>query len=117
MLHVTAVWSPSGLKANSDVLEPSIGFTISTLIFTSSLGRLSASVIFPSPTWLLPAQVMIVPSPDGEPSKVILALGSSLDQGDHASHMWKSVTLSNTVGSEAAIASFSATSNSADSNG
>src|SRR5262245_54909614 len=96
MDQVTAVWSPSGLKSNCDVPVPSCGFTIATLILTRSLGRLSTMVTFPSPTSLLPDQVIAAPCPASGPSKPILAAGSSLAQGDQASHLWKSFTCANT---------------------
>ena len=47
---------------------------------------------FSWPTLSLPSQAMIVPAPEGGPSNVTLAFGSSLAQGDHASHLWKSLT-------------------------
>jgi len=40
----------------------------------------------------LPTQVITVPWPESGPSKVIFASGSSLAQGDQASHWWKSFT-------------------------
>ena len=57
---------------------PSNGFTMSTLALTSSLGRLSVSVIFPSPTSLLPDQVITVPSPSGGPFEAHLGGGIEL---------------------------------------
>jgi hypothetical protein len=54
-LHVTAVRSPSALKANSAVLVALKGLANSSLIRISSFGRLSVMVERPSPTSLLPA--------------------------------------------------------------
>src|SRR5919204_2193409 len=86
MAQVTAVRLPSGLNVNSAVLVPAIGCTKSSLILMRSAGRLSVTVMRPSPTLLLPAQAKTAPSPADAPSKVVLALGSSFAQGDHASH-------------------------------
>src|SRR6266480_5887826 len=76
MLHVTAVRPPSGLNANSAVLVAAKGLTNSSLIRTSSFGRLSVIVMRPSPTLPLP---------------------------DHASQLWKSFTWANTAAAGAAI--------------
>src|SRR5258707_1295648 len=107
--HVTAVRSPSGLNVNSAVLVPAIGCTKSSLILMSSTGRVWVSDMRPSPISLLPAQVKIAPSPADAPSKVVLALGSSFAQGDHASHLWKSFTCAKTSGAGAAIVADRAT--------
>src|SRR5262249_22582742 len=103
MLHVTAVRSPSGLNVNSAVLVASNGFRNSSLIRTSSFGRLSEIVIRPSPTLLLPAHEKAAPWPAGAPSNVFLAAGSSFAHGDQASQLWKSLTCANTAGAGAAI--------------
>src|SRR5262245_26868921 len=103
MAQVTAVRSPSGLNVNSAVLVPAIGCTKSSLILMSSAGRLWVSVMRPSPIWLLPAQAKTAPSPADGPSKVVFALGSSFAQGDHASHLWKSLTCAKTWDAGAAI--------------
>src|SRR5262245_7454549 len=103
MAQVTAVRSPSGLNVNSAVLVPAIGCTKSSLILMSSAGRLWVSVMRPSPIWLLPAQAKTAPSPADGPSKVVFALGSSFAQGDHASHLWKSLTCAKTSDAGAAI--------------
>src|SRR6266850_2241265 len=97
MLHVTAVRSPSGLNVNSAVFVAANGFTNSSLIRTSSFGRLSVIVMRPSPTLLLPAHAKTAPVPAAAPSKVFRAAGSSLAHGDHASHLWKSFTWANTA--------------------
>ena len=39
----------------------------------------------------------MAPVPADAPSKVFLAVGSSFAQGDHASHLWKSLTCANTA--------------------
>src|SRR6267142_2007157 len=103
MLHVTAVRSPSGLNVNSAVFVASKGFRNSSLILTSSLGRLSVIVMRPSPTLLLPAQEKAAPLPAGAPSNEFLAVGSSFAHGDQASQLWKSVTCANTAGAGGAM--------------
>src|SRR5215467_8895192 len=103
MAHVTAVRSPSGLNVNSAVLVPAIGCTKSSLIVMSSDGRLWVSVMRPSPISLLPAQAKTAPSPADGPSKAVFALGSSFAQGDHASHLWKSLTCAKTADAGAAM--------------
>src|SRR5215472_17580499 len=103
MAHVTAVRSPSGLNVNSAVLVPAIGCTKSSLILMSSAGRLWVSVMRAYPICLLPAQAKTAPSPAEGPSKVVFALGSSFAQGDHASHLWKSLTCAKTADAGAAI--------------
>src|SRR5262247_2702327 len=103
MAQVTAVRSPSGLNVNSAVLVPAIGCTKSSLILMSSAGRLWVTVMRPSPISLLPAQAKTAPSPADGPSKVVFALGSSFAQGDHASHLWKSLTCAKTSDAGAAI--------------
>src|SRR5438132_5492792 len=57
MLHVTAVRWPSGLNVNSAVLVAAKGFRNSRLTLISSDGRLSVSVMRPSPTCLLPVHM------------------------------------------------------------
>src|SRR5262245_17499193 len=49
-------------------------------------------VRLPSPTSLLPDQVILAPTPLCGPSNVILAFGSILAHGDHASHWCRSLT-------------------------
>src|SRR5438093_10462820 len=103
MLHVTAVRSPAGLNVNSAVLVAAKGFTNSSLILTSSLGRLSVIVMRPSPTLLLPAHANIAPWPAGAPSNEFFAAGSSFAHGDQACQLWKSLTCANTAGAGAAM--------------
>src|SRR5207245_9898944 len=103
MLHVTAVRSPSGLNVNSAVLVAAKGFTNSSLILTSSLGRLSVIVMRPSPTLLFPAHANIAPWPAGAPSNEFFAAGSSFAHGDQACQLWKSLTCVNTAGAGAAM--------------
>ena len=88
---------------NSAVLVAANGFRNSSLIRTSSFGRLSVIVMRPSPTLLLPAHAKTAPVPAGAPSKVFRAAGSSLAHGDHASHLWKSFTWANTAAGGAAM--------------
>src|SRR5215472_18548424 len=54
-------------------------------------------VIRPAPTLLLPFHSMDEPGPANGPAKVLFALGSILAQGDHASHLCRSLTLSKTT--------------------
>src|SRR5690348_8274672 len=49
-------------------------------------------VIFPSPTSALPDHDWLAPTPSGGPSKADFMLGSSLAQGDQASHLCKLLT-------------------------
>ena len=86
-----------------------MGFTKSSLIRIRSFGRLSVTVMRPSPTSSLPAQMKTAPSPERGPSNVALALGSSLAQGDQASQLWKSFTCANTRSGGAATAAVRAT--------
>src|ERR1700712_5285188 len=60
-------------------------------------------VMRPSPTLLLPFQVITVPGPEFGPLKVLFVLGSILAHGDHASHLWKSFTFANTTSGGAAM--------------
>src|SRR6185503_19933786 len=55
-------------------------------------GRLSVMVILPSPTSLLPAQLIAAPFPAGGPSKEFFAFESSFIHGDQASHFFSSFT-------------------------
>src|SRR5262249_1369574 len=103
MLHVTAVRSPSGLNVNSAVLVAWNGLRNSSLIRTSSSGRLSTIVMRPSPTLLLPAHERAAPFPAGAPSNEFFAAGSSFAHGDQASQLWKSLTCANTAGAGAAM--------------
>src|SRR5438445_13642012 len=103
MLHVTAVRSPAGLNVNSAVLVAAKGFTNSSLILTSSLGRLSVIVMRPSPTLLFPAHANIAPWPAGAPSNEFFAAGSSFAHGDHACPSGKSLTRGRTAGAGAEI--------------
>src|SRR6266576_961564 len=103
MLHVTVVRSPSGVNVNSAVLVAANGFRNSSLIRTSSLGRLSTIVMRPSPTLRLPAHAKDAPVPAGAPSNEFLTDGSSFAHGDQASQLWKSLTCANTAGAGAAM--------------
>src|SRR5213594_1324557 len=103
MLHVTTVRPSSGLNVNSAVLIATNGRTNSSLILTSSPGRLSVIVMRPSPTVPFPAHAKTAPVPDGAPSNVFLADGSSFAHGDHPAQLWKSFTCANTAATGAAI--------------
>src|SRR4051794_20500275 len=69
-------------------------------------------VMRPSPTFLLPDQVMEAPGPDSGPLNAFLALGSSFAQGDHASHLCRSFTFANTTSAGAAMRAARVTRNS-----
>src|SRR6266478_9809244 len=112
MLHVTAVRSPAGLNVNSAVFVAAKGFRNSSLILTSSLGRLSVIVMRPSPTLLLPDHAKTAPSPAGAPSNAFFAAGSSFAHGDQASQLWKSLTCATTAGAGAAMVALRSTRNS-----
>src|ERR1051325_3574088 len=60
-------------------------------------------VIFPSPTSLLPAQLMDAPFPADGPSKALFAFGSSFIHGDQASHFLSSFTCGNIASGGAAM--------------
>src|SRR5713226_5813888 len=68
MLQVTAVWLPSGLKVNSAVLLALKGFKKSSLNRTNTFGRLSMTVMRPSPILLLPDHANAAPTPAAGPS-------------------------------------------------
>src|SRR5919201_329058 len=112
MVQVTSVLSPLGLKAKSELIEPSKGLMKSTLSLMASFGSLSTMVILPSPTLSLPDQPIDAPCPASGPSKVIFAAGSSLAHGDQASHLCRSFTCPNTASAGAAIAVVRSTRNS-----
>src|SRR5258708_1623942 len=80
---------------------------------TNSLGRLSISVMVPSPTSLLPDHLKMAPVPSDGPSKEFLAAGSSFAQGDQACQLWKSFTCANTSDGGAEIVAVRVTRNSA----
>src|ERR1043165_33103 len=65
MLQVTPVRFSSGLNVNSVFAVEAKGFRNSSLIRTRSVGRLSVSVIRPSPTFELPTQEQMAPVPEG----------------------------------------------------
>src|SRR5215467_1070437 len=105
MVHVTFVLSPMGFKVKRVSLTPANGRTNSRRILTRSFGALSTISILPAPTSLLPSQANLAPLPLEAPSKEFLQLGSSLAQGDHASHLWKSLSwLKTAVGVAAMVA-------------
>src|SRR5205814_1888895 len=103
MLHVTTVLLPSGLKVNSLVQVDSKGRMKSSLMRTSSCGRLSIRVMRPSPTLSSPDHAKTAPVPAGGPSKEFRAAGSSFAHGDHSSQWWKSFTCGNTADGGAEI--------------
>src|SRR5687767_10654316 len=90
MVHVTSVPPPlpppCGANVNSAVLVPAMGLKNSMLMRTSSPGRLSVIVIFPSPTSLFPTHEYTAPTPAVGPSYVFFIAGSTLSHGFHASH-------------------------------
>ena len=69
-----------------------IGLVKSILILIKSFGRLSISVIVPAPTSRFPDHLKTEPIPDAAPSKVFSAAGSNFAHGDHACHLWNSLT-------------------------
>src|SRR5258708_7402719 len=78
----------------------------------TSFGRLSVIVMLPSPTFILPAQLILAPAPTDGPSNVLLAAGSNFAQGDQASHLCRSFTCANTMAGGADIVAMRVTLNS-----
>src|SRR4051812_25996197 len=103
MVQVTWVCSPSGWKMKSVKLVALNGRRKSSCIRAETGGLLSRMVILPAPTLLLPDQLYEAPGPEGGPSKVMVAFGSSLAQGDHASQLRSVLTCSNTTAGGAAM--------------
>src|SRR3954454_18770118 len=103
MVQVTFVLSPMGLMVNSVSLTPANGRMNSRRIRTWSFGTLSVIVMFPAPTFLLPSQANLAPSPLVGPSNVDFALGSILAQGDQASQLWKLFNCAKTADGDADI--------------
>src|SRR4051812_23125839 len=73
MVQVRRVWSALGWKVNSVVQVLGKGLRKSRRRRIRSWGWDSVMVMWPEPTFLLPAQAKVAPLPEGGPVKVFLA--------------------------------------------